>query len=135
MPVILKIVFLFGTLFPLVAFISVMTGTVLPKGAVFHAYGAAQSLVQLISVVALSLPTFFLSMLILARKKYVVYIFSIAYFIAFSSPLILPSVREKIFYALSLMMAIPPIVIVTNIILIYSKPVSRYFDTKYKNKC
>ena len=130
MPAILKIVFVFGTVFPLMTLIAVLTGTVLPKGSIIHDYGAAESLTQLMSVTALSSLTFFLSIFILAKRKFTIYIFSFVYFLAFSSPLILPSVQERIFYALSLMISIPPIVIFINIFLVCSKTVSRYFDTK-----
>lgn len=127
MPIILKVIFVFGLIFPLIVFVSIVTGSVLPKNAVTYNYGAANSLIQLFEVFAVSSFASLSSILILLKSKYVVKLFSLLYVTAFLSPLIISAVWRYREYALLHMMAVPIVVVLLNVLMIRSGEIREYF--------
>lgn len=127
MPLLLKIIFIAGLVSPVIAFISVISGSLLVSDAPKYEYGAANSLVELLLVIILHVPSLGVSILMLAKNKLARLLFPLGYFIASISPLFLLAFREDVEVAETIASSLFVGVLI-SVYLFISKNICKYFD-------
>lgn len=128
MPIIMRLACFVMLFSPIIAVMSILSGSVSqPNGPVYE-YGAAKTLLELMLVAATALPAFVGGILMLIRRRSSIHLFAVGYLVVTVGSLFLSGIRESIEY-------MAPSVLGTLIIgglvytyLVSSSEVKDYFD-------
>ena len=128
MPPVMRLVCFAMLLSPILAVMSVLSGSVSHPDSPVHEYGAAKSISELMLVAVATLPAFVGGILMLVRRRSSVHLFAVGYLGVTVGPFFLSGMRESVEYMIPAVLGALVIGWLVYIYLFFSSEVRAYFE-------